>query len=38
VVSLRPQTIDKYGRNVAKIFRNGQNINLTMVSSGQTFV
>jgi endonuclease YncB( thermonuclease family) len=34
VVSLRPQTIDKYGRTVAEVFRNGQNGNLAMVSSG----
>jgi hypothetical protein len=37
VVSLRPQTIDKYGRTVAEAFRNGQNVNLAMVSSGQAF-
>ena len=37
VVSLRPQTIDKYGRTVAEVFRNGQNVNLAMVSSGQAF-
>jgi hypothetical protein len=37
VVSLRPQTIDKYGRTVAEMFRNGQNVNLAMVSSGQAF-
>ena len=37
VVSLRSQTIDKYGRTVAVVFRNGQNINLAMVSSGQAF-
>ena len=36
-VTLRPQTIDKYGRTVAEVFRNGQNVNLTMVSSGQAF-
>jgi micrococcal nuclease len=34
VVSLRPQTIDKYGRTVAEVFRSGQNGNLAMVSSG----
>jgi len=34
VVSLRPQTIDKYGRTVAEMFRNGQNGNQAMVSSG----
>ena len=36
-VALRPQTIDKYGRTVAEVFRNGQNTNLAMVSSGQAF-
>ena len=36
-VTLRPQTIDKYGRTVAEVFRNGQNTNLIMVSSGQAF-
>jgi endonuclease YncB( thermonuclease family) len=38
VVTLRPQTIDMYGRTVAEVFRNGQNTNLAMVSSGQAFV
>jgi endonuclease YncB( thermonuclease family) len=37
VVTLRPQTIDKYGRTVAEVFRGGQNTNLAMVSSGQAF-
>jgi endonuclease YncB( thermonuclease family) len=37
VVTLRPQTIDKYGRTVAEMFRNGQNGNLAMVSSGQAY-
>jgi len=37
VVALRPQTIDKYGRTVAEVFRNGRSINLAMVSSGQAF-
>jgi hypothetical protein len=37
VVSLRPQTTDKYGRTVAEVFRGGQNTNLAMVSSGQAF-
>lgn len=37
VVSLRSQTIDKYGRTVAEVFRGGQNVNLAMVSSGQAF-
>jgi hypothetical protein len=36
-VTLRPQTIDKYGRTVAEVFRNGQNTNLIMVSRGQAF-
>ena len=36
-VTLRPQTIDKYGRTVAEVFLNGQNTNLIMVSSGQAF-
>jgi endonuclease YncB( thermonuclease family) len=37
VVKLRPQTIDKYDRTVAEMFRNGQNDNLATVSSGQAF-
>ncbi len=37
VATLRAQTIDKYGRTVAQMFRNGQNVNLAMVSSGQAF-
>ena len=37
MVSLRPLTIDKYGRTVAEMFRNGQYVNLAMVSSGQAF-
>jgi endonuclease YncB( thermonuclease family) len=37
VVTLRPQTIDNYGRTVAEVFRGGQNTNLAMVSSGQAF-
>lgn len=36
-VALRPQTTDKYGRTVAEVFRNGQNVNLQMVSDGQAF-
>lgn len=36
-VTLRPQTIDKYGRTVAEVFRDGQNVNLAMVSSGAAF-
>ena len=37
VVTLRPRTIDKYGRTVSEMFRNGQNVNLAMVSSGAAF-
>jgi hypothetical protein len=37
MVSLRPQTIDKYGRTVAEVFRGGWSVNLAMVSSGQAF-
>ena len=37
VVTLRPQTIDRYGRTVAEVFRNGQSVNLMMVFSGQAF-
>ncbi len=37
MVTLRPLTIDRYGRTVAEMFRNGQNVNLAMVSSGQAF-
>ena len=36
-VKLRPQTIDKYGRTVAEMFRNCQNVNLAMVRSGRAF-
>ncbi|MEY4806544.1 MAG: hypothetical protein RLZZ206_933 [Cyanobacteriota bacterium] len=37
MVTLRPQTIDKYGRTVAEVFRNSQSVNLAMVSSGHAF-
>jgi endonuclease YncB( thermonuclease family) len=37
VVSIRPQTQDKYGRTVAEVFRNGQSLNFAMVSEGQAF-
>ena len=37
VVTIRPQTRDKYGRTVAEVFRNGQSVNLAMVSIGQAF-
>jgi endonuclease YncB( thermonuclease family) len=36
-VQLRIQTTDRYGRTVAEILRNGQNLNLSMVRSGQAF-
>lgn len=36
-VAVRPQTIDRYGRTVAELSRNGQSLNLAMVSSGQAF-
>jgi endonuclease YncB( thermonuclease family) len=36
-VTLKAQTIDKYGRTVAEVFRSGQSINLEMVRSGQAF-
>ena len=37
VVTLRPQTTDKYGRTVAEVFASGRNVNLSMVSSGAAF-
>jgi micrococcal nuclease len=37
VVLLRPQSIDKYGRTVAEVSRNGRPVNLAMVQSGQAF-
>jgi endonuclease YncB( thermonuclease family) len=37
VVTLRPQTIDPYGRTVAEMFRNGRNVNLAMESSGAAY-
>jgi endonuclease YncB( thermonuclease family) len=37
VVTLRLQTIDKYGRTVAEVFRDGGSVNLAMVSSGAAF-
>ncbi len=37
-VSLRPQTIDRYGRTVAEVIRGGENVNLTLVRTGQAFV
>ena len=36
-VSLRVQTVDRYGRRVAKVVGKG-NVNLAMVQSGQAFV
>ena len=37
VVTLRPQTTDRYGRTVAEVFASGRNVNLSMVSSGAAF-
>ena len=36
-VSLDIKTTDRYGRTVAEVFRNGQNVNLAMVSSVVAF-
>lgn len=36
-VTLKPQTTDRYGRTVAEVIRNGQNVNLAMVRDGQAF-
>ncbi len=36
-VTLKTQTIDKYGRTVAEVFRGGHSINLEMVRGGQAF-
>lgn len=38
VVSMRPQTTDRYGRTVAELIRGGENVNLILVRSGQAFV
>lgn len=37
VVTIRPQTKDRYGRTVAEVFRNGRADNLAMVQNGQAF-
>jgi len=37
-VTLKTKAIDRYGRTVAELFRNGQSINQRMVSDGQAFV
>jgi len=37
-VSLKTKAVDRYGRTVAELFRNGQNINQRMVRDGQAFV
>jgi endonuclease YncB( thermonuclease family) len=37
-VSLRPQTTDRYGRTVAEVMRGSENVNLTLVRTGQAFV
>ena len=36
--SLRTKAVDRYGRTVAELFRNGQNINQRMVRDGEAFV
>ena len=36
-VELRTQTIDRYRRTVAEVYRGGQSINLAMVSRGQAY-
>ena len=38
MVTIRPQTKDRYGYDVAAMFRNGRSVNLAMVKSGQAFV
>ena len=37
-VALRSKAIDRYGRTVAEVFRNGSNINQSLVVSGNAFV
>lgn len=37
-VILEPETTDKYGRMVAKVMRDGQDVNLEMVRSGMAWV
>lgn len=37
-VSIKPFTTDRYGRLVAEVFSNGNNINLQVVRSGNAFV
>jgi endonuclease YncB( thermonuclease family) len=37
-LEIRPQTTDRYGRTVAEVFANGQNLNLQMVRMGAAFV
>lgn len=37
VVTLKPQTMDRYGRTVAEVLRNGQSVNLAMLRAGQAF-
>jgi endonuclease YncB( thermonuclease family) len=36
-VTLRPQTIDRYGRTVAEVIADGRNVGLTLVRDGQAF-
>jgi endonuclease YncB( thermonuclease family) len=38
VVLIQTKTIDRYGRTVAEIFRNGRSVNQAMVSTGEAFV
>lgn len=37
IVTLKPQTTDRYGRTVAEVIRNGQSVNLAMVRDGHAF-
>lgn len=36
-ITLRPQTVDRYGRTVAEVIAAGRNVNLAMVQAGQAF-
>ncbi|MCP9826117.1 thermonuclease family protein [Synechococcus sp. EJ6-Ellesmere] len=38
VVVIRPQTVDRYGRNVAEVVCSGRNVNLELVKSGAAYV
>jgi endonuclease YncB( thermonuclease family) len=37
-VTLKTKAVDRYGRNVAEVFKGGSNINQTLVRSGDAFV